>query len=63
MGHAESGLGSVFTSIRFYMWCASGVVRVKVGVVDYCYCYCYRVGPEVHAAALRCLHPIVLEAQ
>ena len=41
------------------------MVRVKVGVGDYCYCYsyCYRVGPEVHAAALWCLRPIVLEAQ
>ena len=39
------------------------MVRVKVGVGDYCYCYCYRVGPEVHAATLLYVHPIVLEAQ
>ena len=52
----------VRVSIRDYIRSVCGVVRVKVGVGDYCYCYCYRVGPEVHAATLLDVHPIVLEA-
>ena len=39
------------------MWCGEGQGW------DWGYCYCYRVGPEVHAATLLCVYPIVLEVQ
>jgi len=53
-----SGSGSRII-IRAYMWCGEG----QGWDWGYCYCYCYRVGPEVHAATLLCVYPIVLEVQ